>query len=319
MINHFLFTIFLLIAFKLYAFSQDKIIFEDDFNNNKKGWQLRNDANFLIEIKNGVLHLEKYQKGRTKTSCFWYHKTIPGFNTLHSFSITLSARFISIGDIIELINMEWGNRNDASADKKDYNFYSLGFMPKGEVKVNHFDSNWTFFARKNIKTILEKINFQPKQFNKYELVQKDGYIIFTINENQLFKQQCKPVPGNGIDFQQCLTSAWEIDKIIIRELSAENNLPPPSNTSKLITGAGNELKVYPNPFSNNLRVNFNLDKDEAVQLYLTDIKGDILQQQSLKLKKGNQNISLYADVTPGTYVIKVQAGKEKPMTTEIIK
>lgn len=313
-----LFIAFLLITFKINSFSQNKIIFEDDFNNNKNDWQLRNDSNFLIEIKNGVLHLEKYQKGRIKTSCFWHHKTIPAFNTLHNFSITLVTRFLSNGNN-ELVNMQWGNRNNSSSEKKDYNFYSLGFMLQGEVKLNYFDSNWTFFARKNIKTILNEINFNPKQFNKYEYAQKDGFIIFSINNHQLIKQQCKPIPGNNIGFQQCLKSAWEIDKITIRDLGTENNLPQISVTPKLIAATGNELKVYPNPFNNNLQVNFNLDKDETVQLYLIDLNGEILQQQSLKLRKGNQNILLYADVTPGSYVIKVQAGNKKPITSVIIK
>jgi len=85
------------------------------------------------------------------------------------------------------------------------------------------------------------------------------------------------------------------------------------------TPAGNGLKVYPNPFDNTLHLNFDLEKEATVHIFLIDINGTILQEHTRKLVKGFQNMSLFADVSPGTYIVKVGTGNEKLMTATIIK
>lgn len=59
--------------------------------------------------------------------------------------------------------------------------------------------------------------FDAYNINKYELIQKNGFIYFLVNNIELLKQARKPIAGNNIGFQQCLKSAWEIDKIEIRQ------------------------------------------------------------------------------------------------------
>jgi len=143
--------------FTVTVFAQKKI-FEDDFKDNKHGWKLKNDSNFLVDIKNGALHIEKFQKNFVSRGCLWYNKNIPGLNTLNDFSITLYAKFLSGGDIFDWIDFQWGDRlqpKNPSKQKIPVNsLYQLSFIVTGEVKLDYFDNNWTYFVRKNIKRLL---------------------------------------------------------------------------------------------------------------------------------------------------------------------
>jgi myo-inositol-hexaphosphate 3-phosphohydrolase len=120
-----------------------------------------------------------------------------------------------------------------------------------------------------------------------------------------------------------LKSAWEIDKIIVQQLhTGKNNIKDTVSAIPLMssnTPTTNGLKVYPNPFTNIFHVSFQLDKDETVQIHLIDMNGVVLQQHSRKLLKGQQLIRLYADVAPGSYIVKVQAGNTKITTTTVIR
>jgi hypothetical protein len=315
----------LLITFKASVFCQGKILLEDDFRNNKNAWRLQKDSNFLVNIKHGVLHLEKFEKNFTSRGCLWYNKTVQGLNTLNDFSITFYARFVSGGDIFDMIDLQWGMRKEgpAAAGRRNDNLYQLSFLLKGEVKLDYFNSNWNYYVRKDVKAILDGREFKSGTFNKYELVQKDGFVTFSVNDKELLKQLANPIAGNSIGFQQCLKSAWEIDKIIVRQLPARSKVVP-ADSSRTVSLENNpseisSLKVYPNPFVNTLQVHFNLDRDETVQLFLIDINGAILQQHTRKLIKGPQYISMYADVTPGTYIVKLLAGNEKTLTATVVR
>ena len=326
MFRYFFYTLFLISLFTLTAFSQKKI-FEDDFNNNKNGWKLRHDSNFLVDIRNGALHIEKFQKNFVSRGCLWYNKNIPGLNTLNDFSITLYAKFLSGGDLFDWIDFQWGNRlepKDLSKPKTSSNsLYQLSFIITGEVKLDYFDNNWTYFVRKNIKTLLGE-KFDAKKINKYELVQKDSLIIFRVNDKDVLKQFCNPIAGNSIGFQQCLKTAWEIDRIVIRQQEnkkttpATTAVPPSVKSSEINYPSDKELKVYPNPFNHDLYVNVYLEKEENVQLSLIDMNGITLQQHNKQLAAGVQNIRIYADVPPGTYILKMQIEK-KVLTATVIK
>ncbi|MDB5198628.1 MAG: hypothetical protein JWO92_591 [Chitinophagaceae bacterium] len=316
----------LLVTFNTTTFGQGKILLQDDFKNNKKGWKLQHDSDFFVDIKRGVLHLEKLQKNFTRRGCLWYNKIIPGLNTLNDFSITIYAKFLSGGDISDMIDLQWGNRGTTVNRKLTSNLYQLNFFMRGEIRLDYFNYNWNYSVKKSINKLLEANDFNPNQVNKYELIQKDEFVIFSVNGKEVLKQLCNPIAGNSIGFQQCLKSAWEIDKIVIRQLTNKKSIS--TDTSRLITSvdknninypSDKELKAYPNPFNNNLYVNIYLDKEETVQFNLSDINGMVLQQHTKKLQKGIQIIMLYADVIPGSYVLKVQIGNVKALTAIVIK
>jgi hypothetical protein len=319
-------TLAAVFSFSLAATAQKKI-FEDDFKDNRNGWRLRHDSNFLVEIKNGALHIEKYQKNFVSRGCLWYNKSIPDFNTLKDFSVTLYAKFKSGSDIFDMIDFQWGTTPqpvDRSKQRLPSNsLYQLNFIVTGEVRLDYFDNNWSYFVRKNIKQALGA-QFDPHNINKYEIAQKDSLVIFKINDKEVLRHFCNPIAGNSIGFQECLKTAWELDKIVIYE-----NIDKPVKTSVADTvrqqisptfkyPSGKDLKVYPNPFDHDLYVNFYMEREDNVQLSLIDMNGVTLQQHHRKLTAGVQNLRLYADVPPGTYVLKVQVGN-KAMTTTLLK
>ena len=191
-------------------------IFEENFNDNTRRWSIRNDTNFIVKIRDGVLHLEKLEKNFTHRGCQWYSKIIPGFNTLNNFSITYYIKFISGGDIFDEIDFLWGDMKRDAKGNSNSNIYQFNFFLKGEVRLNHFNSKWDYPPNRSIKHLLGS-NFDPHRSNKYELIQKDGFVYFQINGVEVLKQECNPISGNSIGFQQCLKSAWEIDKIEIRQ------------------------------------------------------------------------------------------------------
>lgn len=315
---------FLIITFQKTSFGQEKILLRDDFKNNRRGWELQNDSNFLVSITDGVLHLEKLHKNFTSRGCLWYSKNIHRLNTLNNLSLTFYARFVSGGDIMDMIDFQWGDKGKVVNGRLNSNLYQLQFFIRGEVRLNYFNSNWNYFVRKNIKTLLGS-EFNSNQFNKYEIIQKDGFIIFYINNKEVLKQLTKPIEGSSIGFQQCLKSAWEIDKIEIRQQASNKTITPDTlnlitspDKNQIINPSDKELKVYPNTFNKVLHVNIFLDEEEIALINLIDITGAVLQEHRRKLQKGFQHIMMYADVVPGSYLLRLQIG-EKVLSTTVIK
>jgi len=308
------------------AFSQDKILLKEDFKNNKNAWHLQKDSNFLVEINKGVLHLQKFEKNRIKNGCLWYNKIIPGLNTLKDFSITIYARYLSGGDIFEMIDFQWGTRDKTIAGSNT-SLYQFNFFLNGEVRLDYFNKRWNYFVKKDVKLLINHHSFKPGVLNKYEIVQKAGFTTFSINGNEYFKQPYNPIAGNSIGFQQCLKSAWEIDKIIVKQLGETVATPVVTDTTNYSSdkiansspAVENVLKVYPNPFINDINVSFTLEKEETVQVYFIDMSGAILQQHTKKIPAGPQRFPLYAEVPAGSYIIKLQFANGKTLTATVVK
>lgn len=303
------------------AYGQEKVLLNDHFNDNRNNWYLQKNIYFLTDVKDGVLHLEKFEKNFIQRGCLWYNKAIPGLNTLQDFSITLHARLISGGDIFEMIDMQWGQRDTTGRGREKDDLYQMSLAFRREVKLEYFNSGWNFCVRKNIRALLDSNKFNPRQFNKYELIQKAGFIIFRVNDIELLKHMAEPIPGNSIGFQQCLKSAWEIDQIVVRQL---DNNPGKILVDTLVTSPENTvvnsgLKVYPNPFNDLLNLNFTLDKAQQVEVCLFDMNGNIPQRHVRQLPKGGQNFRMYADVPPGSYIIVIKTADGKRMTATVIK
>ena len=302
-------------------FSQNKILLEDDFKNNRNKWKLRNDTDFVVNISNGFLHLEKKYKNYDRRGCLWYNRTIPNFNTAKNFSITIYAKLISGGDIFERFDVQWGYRDNSKINRTSDSLYQINLMLKGGLRLDYFNSKWNYNVHKNAQEILKGINFNAANINKYEVVQKDGIVTFLVNDKELLKHATNTIAGNFIGFQHCMKSVWEFDKIIVQQQESIESIATDNTNPIELRGEPakqNEIKVYPNPFVNSFYVNFLLEQDATVQLTLLDMNGAILQQHSRKLQKGQQIIPLYADVPPGIYLIKVQAGT-LVNTTKIIK
>lgn len=323
-------ALFAFILFGVTALGQYKTVLSEDFKNNKRGWRLRSDSSFLVDINNGSLHLEKFRKNFDDRGCLWYNKEIDGLNTLQDFSITIYAKFISGGDIIDMFDIQWGQWDSTNRSLAN-SIYQLNFMLKGDVKLDYFDrqskSRWNYSLRGKAKEILDRNLYRPNVYNKYELVQKEGFIIFNINDQQYFKQFATPIAGNSIGFQQCLKAAWEIDKIVVKQ--AQSNNRPVENMDSLLvkntdsTSLGGKtgdevLKVYPNPFINEFTVALSTTKTAPATLELLDAKGTLLLEYSRKLEPGQHTIRLFADVPAGIYFLRSTIDS-KLTTTKLVK
>jgi hypothetical protein len=136
----FLFFLFIAITGSR-AICQDRVLFSEDFKNNKNGWRLQKDSSFSVEITNGVLRMEKFIKNKIDRNCLWYHREIKGLNTLQDFSITMVAKFVSGGDILEWLDLQWGTW-DKDLRSQVTGIYQLNFFLKGDVKLDYFNQGW---------------------------------------------------------------------------------------------------------------------------------------------------------------------------------
>ncbi len=206
------------------AFGQGRILLKDDFKKNKNKWVLRRDSDFLVEIRGGALHLEKFEKNKIRNGCLWYSKTIPKLNTLKNFSIILFARFVSGGDHSEVIDLQWGSRSKSKSGNVTGGLYQFSFYRQGKVHLDYFNTQWSYLVSKYIDpTLVEDFDFT--KVNKYEIIQNNGFVIVKVNDQEILKRLTKPIPGNTLGFQQCLKSAWEIDKLLFVRKS------PPTSAS----------------------------------------------------------------------------------------
>ncbi|MFK7949399.1 MAG: CUB domain-containing protein [Saprospiraceae bacterium] len=81
-----------------------------------------------------------------------------------------------------------------------------------------------------------------------------------------------------------------------------------------------ELAIFPNPFNNQLTIEFDLDKVENIQLELFDILGRRVYQEDLgKRHSGeNQHFINTNDLTKGAYILKLKIG-EQEINQKVVK
>ena len=305
--------------------SQSKVLFSENFKNNKNGWREQNDSSFSVIVKKGVLRWEKLNKNFDDRGCLWYKKEIPGFNTLQDFSITVVAKFLSGGDHTDIFDLQWGNW-DKEILSKITSIYQLNFFLKGDVKLDYYNKGWNYSLRKKTHELSGDNLYHAGEYNNYEIIQKDGFIMFNINGKQFFKQFVTPIAGNAIGIQGCLKSAWEIDKIIVRQLTKTNIIETDSISSVIVPDSAMQvpdategnLKVFPNPFVNAFTISMQVEKSTTGSFELFDIQGNLLLKYDKKLDAGKQLIKLYADVVPGNYILKI-TDNSKTISTKLVK
>ncbi len=309
--------ILIFVALNSSTFCQGKILLSEDFNNNKNGWILKKDSSFYVDINNGVLHVEKLRKNFDDRGCLWYKKEIKDLNTLKDFSITFIAKFLSGGEQSDIIDMQWGNWGNKIASTET-SIYQLNYFLRGDVKLDHFNKGWDYSLRGKAKEIALNNLFKQGEYNKFEIIQKEGFLIFRINDIQYFKQFITPISGNSIGIQGCLKSAWQIDKLIIKQFS--NKLDSIFDIKKTkdtissifsfnsIDSSGINIgliNVFPNPFSNEITVILKDKTSSSAKIELFDILGNLLMQYDKKLNNTEQSIRFFADVLPGNYLLRI--------------
>lgn len=185
-----------------------RIVFSDNFDDNKNNWNLISNDNFLVYINNGVLHIEKYKKNRENNGCLWFKKSIDNFNTSTDFKISFDTQFITYDDVYSGIDFQWGNLNDE--------LFQFSFNTHGQMNLKKFTRNissrWT-----DITSTVELKLIEKSSTNKVSIRQIDDRCIICINDIEVINTKIQKINGNQIGFQQCLKVAWEMDNLEIRQ------------------------------------------------------------------------------------------------------
>ena len=111
---------------------------------------------------------------------------------------------------------------------------------------------------------------------------------------------------------------------VINNKSAVTELPIVAENSKFriepdnfIAFQGSKLKAYPNPFMNELKIEFNKQPDERLLLSIYDIQGRLLLQMENELEEGfnqfvwNRNDSMGNRVKSGIYFVQLTSDTRK--------
>ena len=110
------------------------------------------------------------------------------------------------------------------------------------------------------------------------------------------------------------------------QLSNETNVQqkldtgdPQVHSFQYSTNLQNQTKVYPNPFSNRLFVEYASEQDNAIQLVITDLNGKTLLVNKLFADKGVNQFSLdTTDLPNGIYFLSITDGQQT-QSRKIIK
>ncbi|MCX6181465.1 MAG: T9SS type A sorting domain-containing protein [Bacteroidetes bacterium] len=88
---------------------------------------------------------------------------------------------------------------------------------------------------------------------------------------------------------------------------------------KEIASSNNSLSIFPNPVSDHqVQVSFQLEKSAQVQINVYDVLGKKISTQSFgKKEAGFNQLTLITELTPGMYLLEINAGGEK-MTKQLV-
>lgn len=80
------------------------------------------------------------------------------------------------------------------------------------------------------------------------------------------------------------------------------------------------LRVYPNPVTDVLNIEYSLDKDAAISVQLYSLMGSLIKSTGKQKVSAGTHVQYLncADLSPGTYILKVVAG-EKVLSEKVIK
>ena len=82
------------------------------------------------------------------------------------------------------------------------------------------------------------------------------------------------------------------------------------NTRRIVT---NRYALLTNPFNNKISINYNLETNTKVLLFLFDVNGRLIKQQTFNGIEGDNNFTLnnLSSLPPGNYFLKIISGNEE--------
>ena len=205
-------SIILMLSFVIVSFARSvgqssKILVEEHFVENDRGWNLGEDNNVVRKIENGkmILECKKYQTG--KGGGYWIR--LPDFKLpANNYSVTFTTHWVKNvkpNDTYNPYGMILG----------DYYFLAYG---DGERRLLKYDT-----AAKKYETIVDwgaqsVINKRDNGDNKWEIRYQDGKAAFYANGNMLYKKEVKIPEGTSVKLYIENSEMVEFDDLVVRSL-----------------------------------------------------------------------------------------------------
>ena len=83
-----------------------------------------------------------------------------------------------------------------------------------------------------------------------------------------------------------------------------------TGTAKITAVAINDMQLFPNPTREELNVAFEINQAAEVQLFVTDLRGQLVQQKEVDVEKGAQQLVLdVRQMSPGYYFVHLISGE----------
>ncbi|TAE01269.1 MAG: caspase family protein [Bacteroidetes bacterium] len=183
----FIYTLFILGIFlnSKIAFSQNNIVFQDNFEDNKNEWGMKNDPNFYSSIYNGSYLI----KCRKKGMAWWEYKAI-NFNPTQDFLLESNMRQFE-GNITNGYGFAFGVKDNK-------NFYTFVVNGQGAFKV----AKWENGIMQNLKdwTSANAYILPLGKNNKLGIRKQDKKMYFYVNDNLVYAGAIGDLFGNNMGF-----------------------------------------------------------------------------------------------------------------------
>ena len=203
------------------AFGQRRIIFKDNFVDNRNYWTIVKDNEFYVNISHHAITFKKKHKNRVNNGCLWYKKTIPKFKSENNFIITFNANILSADDVTDGFDFQWGMIDETGANtQRKTSLYQIDFELT-KVRLSKFDNlqGWTYYDwSDNFGSSIDS-NFVLKYGTvyRYEIKQIGTMLFVSINNKVVYTIPIVTQKGKNIGVQQCLKSTWRMSKFCIRQ------------------------------------------------------------------------------------------------------
>lgn len=216
---------YFIFLFIIFSCSPNKLIFKENFSNNKNQWDILDNKDFKVLVDSGVYQITKKIKNFDSRGCLWLTKEMKKFSSSDNFSISFDIRVLNQKDDAKFFDFMWGNINLKSNLKQEIQYYQIQ-ISEDQIKLNQFgyqderkQNGWTSVAR-GIDGLYK--NYSLNKWHNIQILQLNSELIIYRDQIEIFRSKIKPTEGNMIGIQNCTKSEIQVDNLIITKLKVNN-------------------------------------------------------------------------------------------------
>ncbi len=185
-----------------------KILLEEHFVENDRGWNLGEDNNVIRKIQDGKMVLES-RKHLTEKGSGGYWIRLPDYKLpANNFSVTFTTRWVKnakTDDSYSPYGMILG----------DYYFLVYADGERRLLKYNTVDKKYETIVDWGIQSVINK---KGTADNKWEIQYKDGKAAFYANGNMLYKKEVTIPENTSIKLYIENSEMVEFDDVVVKGL-----------------------------------------------------------------------------------------------------